>query len=50
MSKLKAWKYDDEYISYIASGESAAVFVVRDIVSSIDTKGKMDRCDIFEYI
>lgn len=40
MSKLKAWKYDDEYISYIASGESAAVFVVRDIVSSIDTKGK----------
>ena len=38
MSKLKAWKYDDEYISYIASGESAAVCVVRDIVSSIDTK------------
>lgn len=30
-------KYDAEYISYIESGESAAVFVVRDIVRSIDT-------------
>lgn len=32
--------YDAEYISYVESGESAAVFVVRDIVRSIDTTGK----------
>lgn len=32
-------KYDAEYISYVESGESAAVFVVRDIVRSIDTTG-----------
>lgn len=40
MSQIKDWKYDDEYISYIDSGESAAVFIVRDIVNSIDTIGK----------
>lgn len=34
------WKHDTEYISYIESGESAAVFIVRDIVNSIDTRGK----------
>lgn len=34
------WKYDSNYISYIESGESAAVFIVRDIVNSIDTNGK----------
>ena len=33
-------KYDAEYISYVESGESAAVFVARDIVRSIDTTGK----------
>jgi hypothetical protein len=33
-------KYDTEYINYIESGESAAVFIVRDIVNSINTKGK----------
>ena len=40
MLKMKNWKHDPEYISYIESGESAAVFIVRDIVYSIDTKGK----------
>lgn len=33
-------KYDAEYISYVESGESAAVFVARDIVRAIDTTGK----------
>ena len=33
-------KYDAAYISYVESGESAAVFMVRDIVKSIDTTGK----------
>ena len=33
-------KYDAEYISYIQHGESAAVFITRDIVKSIKTKGK----------
>lgn len=33
-------KYDAEYISYIEHGESAAVFITRDIVKSIKTKGK----------
>lgn len=32
-------KYDADYISYVESGESAAVFVVRDIVKQIDTTG-----------
>lgn len=36
----QAWRYDSNYISYIESGESAAVFIVRDIVNSIDTNGK----------
>ena len=40
MPEMKDWKHDSEYISYIESGESAAVFIVRDIVNSIDTKGK----------
>lgn len=40
MPEIKDWKHDAEYISYIESGESAAVFIVRDIVNSIDTKGK----------
>ena len=33
-------KYDAEYISYVESGESAAVFITRDIVRVIDTTGK----------
>ena len=40
MPEMKEWEYDPEYISYIDSGESEAVFIVRDIVNSIDTKGK----------
>lgn len=40
MPEMKYWKRDAEYISYIESGESAAVFIVRDIVNSVDTKGK----------
>ena len=32
-------KYDSSYISYVANGDSAAVFIVRDIVRSIDTSG-----------
>lgn len=32
-------KYDTAYISYVESGESAAVFVTRDIVRSINTTG-----------
>lgn len=31
--------YDSEYISYIKNGHSAAVFITRDIVHSIDTAG-----------
>lgn len=33
-------KYDAAYISYVEYGESAAVFVARDIVRAIDTTGK----------
>lgn len=33
-------KYDSEYISYLENGESAAVFIVRDIVKAIDTTHK----------
>lgn len=40
MNKNVDWRKDSEYISYIESGESAAVFIVRDIVNSIDTTGK----------
>ena len=39
-SKKEKIKYDAKYISYIKSGESAAVFITRDIVKSINTKGK----------
>jgi len=37
LSNQNKIKYDSEYISYVANGESAAVFIVRDIVKSIDT-------------
>lgn len=33
-------QYDPEYISYVEHGESAAVFIVRDVVQSINTRGK----------
>lgn len=32
--------YDAEYISYIRNGESVAVFITRDLVKDINTKGK----------
>ena len=32
-------KYDAEYISYVNNGDSAVVFIVRDIVKSINTAG-----------
>lgn len=32
-------KYDSAYISYVTNGDSAAIFIVRDIVRSIDTSG-----------
>lgn len=37
-----AWKRDSNYIAYIERGESAAVYLVRDIVKdkAINTKGK----------
>ena len=33
-------QHDAEYISYIEHGESAAVFITRDVVKSIKTNGK----------
>lgn len=33
-------KYSAEYISYVEHGDSAIVFITRDIVHSIDTSGK----------
>ncbi len=38
--KKKKIQYDAEYISYVESGESSAVFITRDIVKSINTNGK----------
>lgn len=32
-------RYSSEYISYVEHGDSAAVFIVRDIVRTIDTTG-----------
>ena len=44
MAKKKKKKqrkiYDSEYISYVERGYSAAVFITRDVVDSIDTTGK----------
>lgn len=43
-------KYDAAYISYVESGESAVVFVVRDIVKAINTTGKwIDVLDLVGY-
>lgn len=33
-------RYDDEYIAYVENGESAAVFIARDLVKEINTQGK----------
>lgn len=38
--KNEKWRHDADYIRYVESGESAAVFVVRDIVQSLSTSGK----------
>ncbi|MBR1657668.1 MAG: hypothetical protein IJ697_04290 [Synergistaceae bacterium] len=40
MGKNDSWKHDSDYISYIDSGESAAVFIVRDLANAVDTRGK----------
>lgn len=39
MNNQNKMKYDAEYISYVNNGDSAAVFIVRDIVKSINTAG-----------
>lgn len=39
MSKKKKIKYNSMYIAYVAAGESAAVFIIRDVCRSIDTTG-----------
>ncbi len=39
MNKQNKIKYDSKYISYVENGDSAAVFIVRDIVKPIDTSG-----------
>lgn len=33
MPEMKDWKHDAEYISYVESGESAAVFYCLEILS-----------------
>lgn len=33
-------RYDSEYISYVENGDSSAVFIIRDIVTQIDTNNK----------
>ena len=38
--KKKRMKYSAEYISYVEHGDSAIVFITRDIVRSINTNGK----------
>ena len=40
MKHNQSWKYDADYIRYVESGESAAVFVVRDVVQAVKTSGK----------
>ena len=40
MNKRNKVKYDAEYIRYVEHGDSAAVFITRDIVRSIRTDGK----------
>lgn len=39
-SKRKEIKYSPEYISYVEHGDSAIVFITRDIVNEINTNGK----------
>lgn len=37
--KNEEWRKDSDYISYVSSGESAAVYIVRDIASDVNTEG-----------
>lgn len=39
MKKSHKMQNDSEYLFYIESGESAAVFIIRDVCKSIDTSG-----------
>ena len=32
------WRQDKDYLDYIDSGESAAVYIVKNIIKSLDTK------------
>ena len=36
--RLLDWRQDKNYLDYIDSGESAAVYIVKNIVKSLDTK------------
>ena len=40
LKKDQAWEHDADYIRYVKSGESAAVFVVRDVVQAVNTSCK----------
>ncbi len=42
-------KYDAEYIRYLEYGESAAVFITRDLVETINTKGKWIDISAIDY-
>lgn len=37
--KDEKWRHDPEYIAYCKYGDSAAVFILRDIVKNVDTTG-----------
>lgn len=37
--KNEKWRHDPEYIAYCTRGDSAAVFIFRDIVKSVSTSG-----------
>ena len=39
MKKSHKMQYGSEYLFYIESGKSAAVFIIRDVCKSIDTSG-----------
>lgn len=39
VSKEKTVKYDSAYISYVRNGESAAVFITRDLAKEVPTDG-----------
>lgn len=37
--KNEEWRKDPDYISYVNSGESAAVYIVRDVANDVNTDG-----------